>query len=464
MGSEVSSGSRKRKRVIAAAVGASLLVVLFVAGLAFSNSIGAARVAENAGSLHWANASLGTSSLARAALVQAATFVELEDQGLATDEEVGFAIEQAQASYDELLQLQETGPESTSLSHLARFTAAARSTLTALEAGDYARADELIVGDLENAHSTLAESLQAEQRAIQAEISGNTETAARTNSYIVFVLTLLIPGAAVVTYWWIARRQVREFRIKSEAELEAERAVSRAKDSFIAGLSHELRTPLTSIYGFAQILTEAEPDDGDDNRDVAQIIANEAAEMTRMVDDLLMASRLEATGVEIDLSPTRVSNVVESAIAPFERAGAVIEREPSSAVVIADDGRLRHILVNLLSNAVRHGGPKVGVGVSSNEETVEIEVWDNGSGVPEEHMERLFERFIHDGAKSLLAGSVGLGLAVASRLASMMGGSISHQQYSGRTYFTVQLPAHVSTEVADGEGESVAEVIRAMSG
>lgn len=464
MGSEgSSSSSRTRKRVIAAAAGASLLVMLFVAGLAFSSSIGASRVAENATALHWANASLGTSSLARAALVQAATFVELEDQGLATDEEVGFAIEQAQASYDELLQLQDIGPESPSLSHLARFTAVVRSALTALETDDYSEAEELIVGDLESAHSTLAESLQDEQRAIQAEISGNTETAARTNGYIVFVLTLLIPGAAVVTYWWIARRQVREFRIKADAELEAERAVSRAKDAFVAGLSHELRTPLTSIYGFAQILTETEADDGDDNKEVAHIIANEAAEMTRMVDDLLMASRLEATGIEIDLGPTRVSDVVESAIAPFERAGAEIQREPSSAVANVDEGRLRHILVNLLSNAVRHGGPKVGVGVSSDDETVEIEVWDNGAGVPDDHMERLFERFIHDGAKPLLAGSVGLGLAVASRLASMMGGSISHQRYSGRTYFTMQLPAHVATE-GDDDVETVAEAIRAMSG
>ena len=69
-----------RKRTIAMAVGVSLLLVLFVAGLAFANSIGAARVAENASSLHWANATLGTSSLTRAALVQAVTFVELEQQ------------------------------------------------------------------------------------------------------------------------------------------------------------------------------------------------------------------------------------------------------------------------------------------------------------------------------------------------------------------------------------------------
>ncbi|MCZ6630887.1 MAG: hypothetical protein O7D28_06020, partial [Actinobacteria bacterium] len=119
------------KRTVAMAVGASLLLVLFVAGLAFANSIGAARVAENARSLHWANATLGTSSLTRAALVQAVTFVGLEDQGLVTDEDVAYATEQVVASYDELKHLEDIAGASPSSALLIHFVAEVSGAVTA---------------------------------------------------------------------------------------------------------------------------------------------------------------------------------------------------------------------------------------------------------------------------------------------------------------------------------------------
>lgn len=463
MVSDVTPRPWTRKRIIAAAVGASLLVVLFVAGLAFSNSIGASRVADNAASLHWANATLGTASLTRAALVQASTFVELEGEGRVTRADVEFAMEQAGSTYADLTRLEEGAAGVPAADDLSTFLDSATDALAALENGDHATAEGLIIGEMEAAYSVLAESLQAYLQEIQDEIEANTEAASRANGYIIFILTLAIPSAAVVTYWWIARRQVREYRIKAQADVEAEREVSRAKDSFIAGLSHELRTPLTSIYGFAEILSEASPDDMNEHLDVAQIIANEAAEMSRMVDDLLAASRLESTGVVIDIAPTRVHDVIESATKPFERAGAMIEVDSSPDMVSADPGRLRHILVNLLSNAVRHGGPRVGVEVTSADGTVDIEVWDNGRGVPEDRVERLFERFVHDGHQPLLTGSVGLGLAVASRLAGMMGGELIYQRFVGKTYFTVRLPAHEVGHEELADDRDVADVIRAMS-
>jgi signal transduction histidine kinase len=164
--------------------------------------------------------------------------------------------------------------------------------------------------------------------------------------------------------------------------------------------------------------------------------------------------------VAIGLSVTSVDEVVEAAIGTFERAGIEIRREASQAVVSADPGRLRHILVNLLSNAVRHGGPAIGVQVSPGDNAVAIEVWDDGPGVPEDKIERLFERFIHHGAAPLLTGSVGLGLAVASRLAAMMGGRLSYRHRVGKTYFTVHLPLYAATE--EGEPVSAPEMIRAL--
>ena len=454
-----------RKRTVAMAVGVSLLLVLFVAGLAFANSIGAARVAENARSLHWANATLGTSSLTRAALVQAVTFVELEQQGLVTDEDVAYATTQVVASYDELKQLEEIAGASPSSTDLTHFMAEVGSAMTALDEGSVDEARNIVIGDMEGAYIDLFDSLQTEQGTIQAAIEANTAAAARMNGYVVFILTLAIPGSAVIVYWWIARRQVREYRLRTELELEGQRAINRAKDSFIAGLSHELRTPLTSIYGFAEILTDGDGADPEQTKEIVQIIANEAAEMTRMVDDLLAASRMESSGIEVDMAPTNIREVVESAITPFERAGLEVKLSATDATVSTDAGRLRHILINLISNAARHGGDKIGVEVSQAGDTVDIEVWDNGQGVPEDQVEKLFDRFIHKDAAPLLTGSVGLGLAIASRLTTMLGGRLAYQRFAGKTYFTVNVPAAVAAQGDDAiESESVADVIQEMSG
>jgi signal transduction histidine kinase len=465
MGMVIHAPRGKRKRTVAMAVGASLILVLFVAGLAFANSIGAARVAENARSLHWANATLGTSSLTRAALVQAVTFVGLEDQGLVTQEDVAYATEQVVASYDELTDLEEIAGASPSSAYLTHFLAEAGGAMAALDEGSVDDARNIVIGDMEGAYMDLVDSLQAEQEAIQAAIQANTADASRMNGYVVFILTLAIPGSAVVVYWWIARRQAREYRLKTELELEGERAISRAKDSFIAGLSHELRTPLTSIYGFAEILTEGDGDDPDHTKEVAQIIANESAEMTRMVDDLLAASRMESTGIEVEMAPTNVRDVVESAIVPFKRAGLEIRWSATDATVSTDGARLRHILINLISNAARHGGDQIGVEVSPAGDTVDIEVWDSGDGVPEDQVEKLFDRFIHKGAAPLLTGSVGLGLAVASRLTTMLEGRLAYQRFGGKTYFIVNVPVAVAAQGDYAmQSESVADVIREMSG
>jgi signal transduction histidine kinase len=258
---------------------------------------------------------------------------------------------------------------------------------------------------------------------------------------------------------------MKELRLKVDLELEKEREIGRAKDEFIAGLSHELRTPLTSIYGFAEILTDGGAEDTATAVEVSQIIANEAAEMTRMVDDLLAVARLESTGIQIEMSPTNVAEVVDSAILPFERAGMKVSRSGGDALVSTDAARLRHVLINLISNAARHGGPNVGVEVSVGEGVVDIEVWDDGQGVPDDRLESLFDKFIHNGRATLMTGTLGLGLGVASRLTHLIGGKLVYQRFSQKSYFIVTLPVLAGTEqpAEDRDDVPVAHLIRAMS-
>ncbi len=466
MGTENPIERTARTRAVGVAVGATLLLVVLVVGLAFANSVGASRVASNAEDLHWANASLGTSALARAALVQAATFAELRSSDLATADDLDAAMAEAIDAHRRLAELRDSGGSMVSAAALTHYVSRVEEVVIALEAGDIDSAKTMLMTGLESSYLDLVDSLQAEQAAIQTQIEANTSQSRRTTSFIQFFLMLAIPAAAIFIYRTIARRQVRELRLKIDLELEKEREIGRAKDEFIAGLSHELRTPLTSIYGFAEILTDGGAEDAATSLELSQIIANEAAEMTRMVDDLLAAARLESTGVQIELSPTRVRDVVESAVLPFERAGLQVKKSVEDAWISTDAARLRHVLINLVSNAARHGGPDIGIEVTTGNGVVDIEVWDNGAGVPDDRLERLFDRFIHNGAATLMTGTLGLGLGVASRLTGLLGGKLSYQRFNQKSYFTVTLPLLVVETSADEDqtpADSVAERIRALS-
>jgi signal transduction histidine kinase len=465
MGKDRSLSPRARRRAVGVAIGATVALVVLVMGLAFANSVGAARVAANAEQLHRANATLGTAALTRAAVVQATTFTELAVEDLVTPEDVSAAMAEANDARDRLALLLAGADTDASAAALTEFLNRVDRALVALDAGDHDLAKGTLLEEAEPAYLQLVEALQADQAAIQARIDSNTAGSRRTNELIQFFLMLGIPASAVLIYRSVARRQMKELRLKVDLELDKEREIGRAKDEFIAGLSHELRTPLTSIYGFAEILTDGGAEDTATAVEVSQIIANEAAEMTRMVDDLLAVARLESTGIQIEMSPTHVAEVVESAILPFERAGMKVRRSGGDVLVSTDAARLRHVLINLISNAARHGGPNVGVEVSVGEGVVDIEVWDDGQGVPDDRLESLFDKFIHNGRATLMTGTLGLGLGVASRLTHLIGGKLVYQRFSQKSYFIVTLPVLAGTEqpAEDRDDVPVAHLIRAMS-
>lgn len=465
MGTDRSLSPKARRRAVGAAIGATLLLVVVVLGLAFADSVGASKVAGNAEQLHRANATLGTAALTRAAVVQATTFTELAAIDLVTAEDLDAALSEAVDARDRLSELHGLSTSDLWEPPLTDFVATIHRALVALEAGDYDQAKSVLMDDGEPAYTELVDILQDSQAEIQARIDANTMGSRRTNELIQFFLMLAIPGSAVLIYRFIARRQMRELRLKVDLELEKEREIGRAKDEFIAGLSHELRTPLTSIYGFAEILTDGGAEDTTTAIEVSKIIANEAAEMTRMVDDLLAVARLESTGIQIEMSPTHVAEVVDSAVLPFDRAGMKVSRAGGDAVVSTDAARLRHVLINLISNAARHGGPNVGIEVSVGEGVVDIEVWDDGPGVPDDRLENLFDTFIHNGRATLMTGTLGLGLGVASRLTALVGGKLVYQRFSQKSYFIVTLPLLAGAEQSPDADDDVpvAHLIRAMS-
>ncbi len=138
-----------RRRSAGIAVGVTLLLVVFIVGLAFANTISAGRVADNSRALLWANATLGTSALTRAALVQATTFAELQETGQVTADDFAAALTEARGARDRLGALQEVGGESVSAALLAHYLGSVDAVLAALDASGSARAKDLIVSDVE---------------------------------------------------------------------------------------------------------------------------------------------------------------------------------------------------------------------------------------------------------------------------------------------------------------------------
>jgi signal transduction histidine kinase len=121
------------------------------------------------------------------------------------------------------------------------------------------------------------------------------------------------------------------------------------------------------------------------------------------------------------------------------RSGATVQIK-GDVLCWADPTRVRQIVRNLVSNAIKHGGPMVDVYLESDGDRAVLTVSDNGDALDAELEERMFERFVHDGVETLLTGSVGLGLSIARSLARTMGGDIRFVRADGWTNFEVSLP------------------------
>jgi signal transduction histidine kinase len=270
-------------------------------------------------------------------------------------------------------------------------------------------------------------------RRVAAE-AGTAGALARAASIAV---ALIVPSMALLAFRWVQRRRQgqRDLELKLEHQLEQ----STLKDEMIANLSHELRTPLTGVYGMALTLADAGFSDEALSRELIEIIVSESAELSRMVDDLLAVAKLDAGGLAIVSERIDPAELVTTAVAPFVRMRS-IPIDCEQAEIVADSLRLKQVLRNIVSNAITHGGPHVEISAKKEGDQYRIAVTDDGPGLPDELLPRLFDRFIHDGAAPLTAGSVGLGLSIAHDLMQRMNGSLSYERTGGITSLLIELP------------------------
>jgi PAS domain S-box-containing protein len=242
-----------------------------------------------------------------------------------------------------------------------------------------------------------------------------------------------------------------------EAELEAKRAEAEtaavAKSEFLANMSHEIRTPLTGIIGFAGLLEEV-PDLPERAVTCANRITTASQTLLSVVNDILDFSKIEAGQIELDPHAfdlnAFIAETVQLVQAQARAKGVEIrteQHEPIPPVVEADSSRLRQILLNLITNAIKftdHGSVSVGVSYFAGGGLLRVAITDTGVGIPQDRMDRLFQRFSQaDGSINRQFGGTGLGLAICKRLAEQMGGAIGVESTEGRGstfWFTIAAP------------------------
>ena len=215
------------------------------------------------------------------------------------------------------------------------------------------------------------------------------------------------------------------------------RRLETVRRDFVANVSHELKTPLTAIAGYAETLVAEAPDK--QANQFAQTIVENARRMQRLVDDLLDLSRIESGAWAPEPKALRVQAAALEAWAPFEDRARErriqLETTTNSDTIQGDADALRQIFTNLFDNALRHTptGGRVRVATERAGSDTLIRVTDTGTGIPADHLPRIFERFYRvDPGRSRQEGGTGLGLSIVKHLVEAHGGRVEAHSELGR--------------------------------
>lgn len=248
-----------------------------------------------------------------------------------------------------------------------------------------------------------------------------------------------------------ARRLAEEER---DRVLEAEREAARLRDAFTGVVSHELRTPITTIYGGTRVLARRWRDMEPETRDgILGDVVEEADRLYRLVEDLLVITRVERRALDIGDEPIHLGHVVERVVASERPRWAGVEFvchvSPDLPSVAGEDTYIEQVLRNLVGNAAKYGGPgsTVTLDMATAGPDVRLRVLDEGPGIEEHEAERLFDLFYRAPATAASVSGAGIGLFVCRQLVEAMGGTIrAERRPEGGAAFIVTLPRYEDDE------------------
>lgn len=282
-----------------------------------------------------------------------------------------------------------------------------------------------------------------------------------------FLVPLL--AVPVVAAYWGATTSLENSSLVSrlESALEQEKELSRLKDDFVAVVSHELRTPLTSIQGYVKTLLQLGTDLGEEqHRSFLEAADRQGDRLRRLIEQLLTVARLESN-VE-PLSPAPVS-LPELARAVIEEVGPAIQGhtfdllfDEALPLPVTDEEKVRHILSNLVENALKYSPPDTRVTIRGRQEDdgVVVSVQDEGRGIPAEAHERVFDRFFQvDGSSTRAVGGIGLGLYICKEMSLALGARLRlDMSTSEGSTFSLWLPLRPDPAVREEPATPVAAV------
>ncbi|WP_274434067.1 sensor histidine kinase [Alicyclobacillus sp. ALC3] len=233
-------------------------------------------------------------------------------------------------------------------------------------------------------------------------------------------------------------------------DITEERRLDRLRKDFIANVSHELRTPLSMMQGYTEALLDEFGDDPEQRRELTAIIHDETLRMRRLVNSLLDLAQLESGQFQMNFADTDLAALVRWVTRKFytlahDRGIRLKVEVPDEAVVVQGDAdRLEQVFTNLIDNALRHtqDGGTVTVDVSHSERYANVRVADTGTGIPEEDLPYIWERFYKaDKARTRKDAGIGLGLPITRHIVlEHHGDVIVESELSRGTRFTVALP------------------------
>jgi two-component system phosphate regulon sensor histidine kinase PhoR len=251
--------------------------------------------------------------------------------------------------------------------------------------------------------------------------------------------------------------QKREFMIRSSV-VEKQRAgttfalfvfhditelkkLDKVRKDFVANVSHELRTPLTSMKGFVEALQDGAINDAEQSSRFLSIISQHTDRMNKIIADLLQLSQIESKELGLKIAPFFVKELVEDVVSTLKRSAEEksqsikIDLHSPDQKVLGDKYRISQALTNLVDNAIKYTPEKGDIKIVSRDkgEFAEIAVMDNGIGIPQEDLPRIFERFYTvDKARSRELGGTGLGLSIVKHIIEAHGGEVSVQSLLGK--------------------------------
>ena len=267
------------------------------------------------------------------------------------------------------------------------------------------------------------------------------------------ILYFLLVGLGMYLYLdKVIYRQMRELQVHAQREVTKLKDMEAYRREFLGEVSHELKTPIFAIQGFIHTLIDGAMDDPRVRKKFLKKAMKNSDRLSNLVEDLLVITQAESGEMEVRVRRFQVIELIQDVLDSFEYKftkknrniqHSLFENSHENSFVLADEERIRQVLTNLIDNAIKYGNQEgtVKISLDSDEEKIYVSVEDDGPGIEEEHLDKIFRRFYRvDKSRSREKGGTGLGLAICKHLMSAHGEKITVDSTVGKgTTFTFSL-------------------------